>query len=734
MPQLITGALIKAGVGTVAAHIIGYGAYTAATFLALRALAPDTTGSSGSTRGLQTNLREAAAPHEYVYGQVRKGGTITFMEATNSTQYLHMVIALAGHEVEEIGDIYINDEVVTLDGSGFVTDSTWLDEDSNKMIRIKKHTGSTTQTADSDLVAETSVTNDFRGRGIAYIYVRLEYDGNVFAGGIPTFTAVVKGKKVYDPRTTTTAYSANAALCVRDYITESYGLNDSNVDDTFFSSAANTCDESVTLAAGGSEARYEINGVVKADETPKQILDKMMTACGGTLYWSGGDWRLRVAEYTSPVRSLGLDDVVSDITVRTRLNRRDSFNAVEGTFVNKDDDYIVGDYPKIESSTFKNEDNNYENVLDFPLPLTTSASAAQRLAKVMLYRTREQIQFEADFNMNAYDLEVGDIIQFTNTRYGWTNKEFEVRSWRFFADSDAGDLRVRMSLRETSANAFDWNADERAIISNNSTLPKYSDGVGITQVTVDDVTVTKDGTVLLVKDLGISTGKMADLAVTSAKLGSLAVTTAKISDAAITNAKISDLSADKINAGSLSADYITIDNVTLDTSGGQLIIKDSGVGTSQIGPNAVTEVITSGPTTVTKTISGQNDTRAGTIMRQVNFTPEGDEVLVLTQFSDYQISGSGFIAAYVNQAATYTDSNGNPCVGSLVTQVPLYDNKIASFARIDTSIYSTFFGSMSVTPNTTNNVKICFYSNFNETGTQNKILEDLKVTILEVKR
>jgi len=487
MPQLIAGALIKAGVGVVAANIIGYGAYTAATFLALRALGPEDSGSAG--RGLQANMREAAAPHDYVYGQIRKGGVITFIESTGTqNDYLHMVIALAGHEVEEIGDIYINDEVVTLDGSGFVTTSEWLDADGNKMIRIKKHTGSSSQTVDSYLDSETSVTSAFRGRGIAYIYVRLQYDNDVFANGIPTFTAVVKGKKVYDPRTSSTAYSANAALCIRDYITSSYGLGDSNVNDTFFSAAANTCDENVTLAAGGTEKRYEVNGVLSADETPKQVLDKMVTTCGGTLYWSGGQWKLRVAEYSSPIKSLGLGDVLGEITTRTRLNRRDSFNAVEGTFVNADDDWIAADYPKISSVTFQTEDNGVDNVLDFPLPLTTSASAVQRLSKVMLYRTREQIQFEADFNMNAYDLEVGDIIQFTNARYGWTNKEFEVRSWRFFADSDAGDLRVRMVLRETSSGAFDWNANESAIISNNSTLPNAIAGLTVSNLQAIDVT------------------------------------------------------------------------------------------------------------------------------------------------------------------------------------------------------------------------------------------------------
>lgn len=553
MPQVIIPALTTAltpALGATLATVVGYGLYIGASYLALQALSP----KSNAGRGLTTNFRAPDAPHDFVYGRVRKGGPITFMESSGTdNKYLHMVICLAGHEVHAIDTIYINDEPVGIDVNNFVTTPDWVAEDGTKLIRIKKYLGSTTQTYDTQLENETSVTSAFAGRGIAYIYVRMQYDGNVFSGGIPTFTAVVRGKKVYDPRTSTTGYSANAALCVRDYITSEYGLNDSNVDDTYFSSAANTCDEFVSLVGGsGTEKRYEINGVVQASETPKQILDKMMTACGGTLYWSGGQWRLRVAEYNTPIRSLDLNDVVSSIQVQTRVNRRDSFNSVEGTFVDASDDWIVTDYPKISSATFLNEDNGVDNVFDFQLPLTTSAPMAQRLAKILLYRTREQIQFEADFNMNAYDLEIGDVVQFTNPRYGWTNKEFEVRSWRFFADQDAGDLRVRMILRETSSAVYDWNAEEREIISNNSILPKYSDGVGITPVTVDDVTITKDGTILLIKDEGVSTDKVAPLAITTAKIGNAAITNAKIGDLQVDSAKIDDLAIGNIKIQDLA--------------------------------------------------------------------------------------------------------------------------------------------------------------------------------------
>lgn len=474
------------------AFAVGYIATTLVTSWALRALAPKPSFGGAGSRGLLVNSREATAPQQIVYGEIRKGGTVTFIESTGDTnQYLHQVIALAGHEVNSIGDIYINDEVVTLDGDGFVTDAKW-----DSKIRIKKHTGADNQTADSDLVSETSVTSDFKGQGIAYIYVRMEYDQDVFAEGIPLFTAKVQGKKVYDPRTSSTGYSANAALCIRDYLVSGYGLdNAGDVNDAYFQAAANTCDESVTLAGSGTESRYEINGVIFLDQTPSDILGDMMTACAGTLFWGQGEWHLKVGEYTSPIKTFTLDDLRGAINLDTKHSRRDNFNIVRGSFTDAGQGFIRADYPEIRSSSFITDDNGIESALDLALPLTTSSATAQRLAKMTLFRAREQMTFTADFGLEAFEVECGDIISLTIDRYGWSAKEFEVVGWKFRNDGDAGDLRVALTLRETSSAAFSWTAEESDITGNDSTLTNPSSNLSVSNVTVTDKgNIQQDGT------------------------------------------------------------------------------------------------------------------------------------------------------------------------------------------------------------------------------------------------
>jgi len=453
--------------GATVAGIVGYLAITVVTSWALQALAPKPDFGALDSNGILVNRKDAVSPHQFIYGQARVGGTVTYYESTgNNNEFLHQIIAIAGHEVEEIGDIYINDEVVTWNASTGLVDGKWKDK-----IRIRKHLGDQT-TPDADLLAESEqVTGAFVGNGIAYLYVRYEYDQDVFANGLPLVTAVVKGKKVYDPRSDTTAWSANAALCVRDYITSGYGLQDSDVDNTAFSVAANVCDENITLSGGGTEKRYMMNGVITAGESHSTILGRMMTSCAGTLFWGAGKWKLIAADYVAPTKVLTLDDLRSNISLDTRANLRDQFNAVQGTFNDADSRWVTVDYPPFTSSVFETEDGGDETALDMQLPLTTSGATAQRIAKLTLFRAREQMTFTADFGLNALDVEVGEIIALTIDRYGWDEKEFEVAAWKFGPNGEAGDLRVTLTLRETSEAAFDWNAEESAIISNNTSLP-----------------------------------------------------------------------------------------------------------------------------------------------------------------------------------------------------------------------------------------------------------------------
>ena len=480
-------------------YAVGFTATTLVVSAITRALMPR---PPSMQEGLLTNVRQPAAPWDIIYGETRKGGTITHIESTgDENKYLHMIVTLAGHEVAELGDIYVNDGVVTLDENHYVTSEPWVKGSTTDYIYVRKFTGASNQNIYNTLSgitdgptflneAGTNTASNFKGQGVACLYVRLKYDREVFASGIPNITCVVKGKKVYDPRTGVTAYSDNAALCIRDYLVSEYGLNtpESTIDDTYFSTAATDCD---TNSGSGADNKFRIGGVVSTDKNLRTNLQDMVGSCVGSLYYSAGKFKLIAGAYSPPVKSLGLDDLRSEISLNTKSSRRDNFNSVQGTFVwsGVDDgsgtagDWTQTDYPPITSEPFLAEDNGYENPLQLDLPLTNQSATAQRIAKQTLFRAREQMQLSAEFGMNAFDLEVGDTVTLTVDRYGFDSKEFEVVSWGFSASQDAGDLRVTLGLKETSAAAYAWDGEESDILNNNSNLPDPNAGLTITNLT-----------------------------------------------------------------------------------------------------------------------------------------------------------------------------------------------------------------------------------------------------------
>lgn len=450
-------------------------AIAASLGLAAKLLAPKPKTPSVSQLADRTqSVKQSIVARSLVYGEAKVSGPLIYAESTNKNEYLHLIIALAGHEVESIDTIYLNEDILTLDGSGNVTAPAKY----VGFVRVKKHTGTSTQAADADLVAESDGkwTADHRLLNTAYVYVRLKFSQDAFPNGIPNISAIVQGKKVYDPRTSTTAYSNNAALCLLDYLQDSvYGLGavDSEIDMARFEAEANICDEAVTLAEGGTQARYTCDGVVESDDSPKSILGDMLTSCAGTIYYSGGVWSLKVGAYESPTATITDDDLRGPISIQTKLSRRDNYNGVKGVFVSPESKWQATDYPSYQSAQFLAEDNAIESFLDLTLPFTTSSAAAQRIAKIALYRNRQQISLELKCKLTQFGVSVGDIVSITNSRYGWTAKTFEVVSWNFVVEGDQNSpvLGVDMMLKEINSAVFDWDAEETAFVSDNTNLP-----------------------------------------------------------------------------------------------------------------------------------------------------------------------------------------------------------------------------------------------------------------------
>ena len=59
--------------------------------------------ASAGNFGTKIARREPIAPRQLIYGKARVGGTIVYAESTGSTNdFLHMVIAITGHEINNV--------------------------------------------------------------------------------------------------------------------------------------------------------------------------------------------------------------------------------------------------------------------------------------------------------------------------------------------------------------------------------------------------------------------------------------------------------------------------------------------------------------------------------------------------------------------------------------------------------------------------------------------------------
>ena len=74
-------------------------------------------------RDRKVSIREPAAPRDLVYGTVRKGGVIVYINSSkdpslgNGNNVLDLVVVLAGHSVQSIGAVYFDDKIA-LDANG----------------------------------------------------------------------------------------------------------------------------------------------------------------------------------------------------------------------------------------------------------------------------------------------------------------------------------------------------------------------------------------------------------------------------------------------------------------------------------------------------------------------------------------------------------------------------------------------------------------------------------------
>jgi hypothetical protein len=430
-----------------------------------------TQGGSSLDPGSKITGNAADTPRQIVYGRTRVNGTVVFQTMSDSNAILHVVIALADHQCQSIDELWFGSEKVWTPGGGVVSAKYqgWMS--------VFPHLGDPNQAAEPALIgyAPSVWTSAHRLRGVTYVYVNMRWNREKFQGfGPASIWAVVKGKLVYDPRNASTAYSNNAALCVADYLASPrHGLGaayGTEIDNTALSAAASICDEVVTGAV--SEPRFTLNGVVKLDQKPIDVVSAMLGAMVGGVVFSGGQWRLRAGAWSTPVLTFDENDLRAGFTVQNLLGRRNSYNSSKGSYVNPAKQWQADTFPAVVAQPYIDADGGEQNWKSLSLPFTDSPSMAQRIAVIDLRRLRQSLSMVYPCKLTGWRATVGDVVQINNTRLGWSAKPFEVvNATLVFEKGDSGQatvIGVDLDLRETAQAIY---TDAVTILEKNDPAP-----------------------------------------------------------------------------------------------------------------------------------------------------------------------------------------------------------------------------------------------------------------------
>jgi len=288
---------------------------------------------------------------------------------------------IAAAPIEGVESFYIGTEQVEVDSEGFVTTPKYT-RDGQRLIRFYVYDGNQLFLP-YELVSASAGALGYgdSASGISWVYVRWEAVYDVFGQiGIPEFRFVVKGKKLYDPRTNTTYYSNNPALVARDYLTSSMGLRclASEINNADVIASANICDENVSTPSGATQKRYSINGALSTENNLKGNLELISFAMSGMLFWSQGQWSIQAGAYQTPVTTIDESKIIEVENVTAFSARRDIFNTITGTFIAANDLFVEKQFPVVANADLMALDGEkIERNINYPL--ITDATIAQRL-------------------------------------------------------------------------------------------------------------------------------------------------------------------------------------------------------------------------------------------------------------------------------------------------------------------------------------------------------------------
>jgi hypothetical protein len=501
---LKTIALVAAGVALVAfapqiALALGLKAAAAATIVAIGASLALSTASMAlfgpkmpKTQISRLNVSlDPSTPRKVVFGTTAMPLDLRYHESSGTDQeFVDYIIAVAAHKVTSITEIWFEEKQAwTLAGGVTGTYSGYL----TVAVRTEGTSGNTIAINGGGKWGSSR-----RLTGCAYVYLRIKRTGNTkkaespLASGLPSRVTVIgDGALLYDPRKDSTVPGGSGSHRATDQAT--WGVY-TNADDTdnpalqllwwllgweinnklsvgcgvpytridmpSFITAANICDENVTLAIGGTQKRYRTSGTASDSDDRMEIINNLLASMNGTLRDNGGKLTVTamkndLADY---VLTFNEGDMLGEFDWQQTRGLTENYNIARGRYVDPSANslYQMVDYPEVGFAA----PDGIERVMSLDLPYVEDGRRAQRIAKQVLQRNQYRGMFSTTFNAKALGCQVGEVVRINLEALGWSNKLFRVVSQEIRFDG-----QVPMALVEENAAIYAWDADDVAPIT-----------------------------------------------------------------------------------------------------------------------------------------------------------------------------------------------------------------------------------------------------------------------------
>jgi hypothetical protein len=490
-PELLVAAGVPSAVAAFAATF-------AASMIVSRIFAPNVPNTQTN------NIRQQVPPDPtagipLVYGSAYTSGRFIDASLTTDQSAMYYVLAIScispnGQFSYDTSKFYYQDQLIAFGGDG-VTVVSLTDQAGNVDTNINGHlyiwvytsnqSGIIIPQNSGSMPADVMSNSNGVPSGQQWSGIR-QMNGTAFAIVKLVYNANQPGTMSLQPITFHVSHFLNGTGAAKpgdvwyDYLTNTVygGAVPSSQVDSSAATALNTYSDtlvSYTTYTGSTatQPRYRFNGVLDTGQTVLSNIDILMNCCDcwNTYQAFTGLWTVAINQVITPSFSFDDTNILSAISVGATDITQQS-NQIEAKFndsTNRDQPgYVVMELQTIDPALlYPNEPvNKYTLSLD----MVNDSVTAQYLATRFLLQNRQDLVVNFSTNYTGIQVNAGDVVEVTNSAYGWTNQQFRVVQVKETVLPD-GTLGATLQMNSYDPGVFTATNITQYTPASNSNLP-----------------------------------------------------------------------------------------------------------------------------------------------------------------------------------------------------------------------------------------------------------------------